>query len=45
VQLKAIFVCLIAIVALVVVVRSCDAGSHLNVDPNARHEIEKAKHR
>jgi hypothetical protein len=43
--MKAIVICLIAILAGVLVYRSCRANDGLNVDPHARQEIEKAKHR
>jgi hypothetical protein len=43
---RAIIACLFVAVALAIVAyRSCGAGSHLDVDPNARREIERAKQR
>jgi len=41
---KAVVISLfVAVIIGVVCYRSCAAGRHLDVDPNARREIEKAK--
>jgi len=44
---KTLLICVVvtATLALAVFYRSCRSGKDLNVDPNAREEIEKAKHR